>query len=384
MKLYQVDQEVLNFSSRIKSVIEEKDGVLLTLHSTYFYPEGGGQPADQGTINGNEVLSVYAKDDEIYHKVASFSGLTINMPVECIIDKAVRDDHSIQHTAQHLLTAVLKDVFGIETVSFHLGLNHSTIDTDVEVSEEIFKEAEKLVNGHIGHDLPVSSYYRDKWNLSDIPLRKDVQVEDNIRIVQIGRIDWCGCGGTHVRSLKELRLFKIISVEKYKGGSRIYYVAGTRAFLYLSDMEDAVSALRKELGVNLDELPFRVRQLLEERDDYRKQTEALTDQLAEALAFGYKEDIVVEEVSHEDELIKAMGHHMTKKGKIAVFYRGDGRVFIFTGEKANAKAIIKGAKEEFRFRGGGGATLQQGIIELPEEISPFISRIYESLLLLEL
>lgn len=384
VKLYQTDQDVLRFSSRIKSVSEEKDGVLITLQNSYFYPEGGGQPADQGTINGYEVLDVFSREEEIYHKLASFSGLTINMPVDCIISKETRDDHSIQHTAQHVLTAVLKDRYGIETIGFHMGKLHSTIDTDVEVSEEIILLAEKAVNDHIGEDFPVSAYYRDKWNLGDIPLRKDVQVDSNIRIVQIGKIDWCGCGGTHVRSLKDLRLFKITAVEKYKGGSRIYYMAGNRAFQHMSVMEEVVSLLRKELEVRVDELPFRVRSLVEERNDYKKQTLTLINQLALALAMTYEDDVVVEEVEYDDELIRQMGNHMIKREKIAVFYRRDGRVFMFTGNKADAKKLMKNAREEFRFRGGGGTTLQQGVIELPEEIHPFISKIYESLLQLEL
>jgi len=202
--------------------------------------------------------------------------------------------------------------------------------------------------------------------------------------VQIGEIDWCGCGGTHVKSLKDLRLFKITSVEKYKGGSRVSYVAGERAFRYLDDMEDAISKLKSELGVNLDELPFRVRQIQEERDEYKKVALALTEDLASALAANYEEDIVVQEVEYEDELMKAVGNQMIKRGKIAVFYRKDGRIFIFTGDKADAKELVKPAREVFRFRGGGGKTLQQGFIELSEEIGPFISKIYEGLLKLEL
>ncbi|MFH5836681.1 alanyl-tRNA editing protein [Proteiniclasticum sp. C24MP] len=384
MKLYQVDQDVLRFTSRIRSVKEKEDGVYITLHSTYFYPEGGGQPADQGTVNGKEVLDVFSEGEEIYHKLASFSGLTINMPVECVIDQKVREDHSIQHTAQHVLTAVLKDQFGVETLSFHMGKVHATIDTDLEISEEVRLQAEQEVNDLIGKNLPVSTYYRDKYNLGDIPLRKAVQVDSNIRIVQIGEIDWCGCGGTHVKSLKDLRLFKITAVEKYKGGSRIFYVAGERAYRYLYDMEDAISKLKAELGVNLDELPFRVRQVKEERDEYRKAYGALTLDLARALVENYEEDTVVQEVEYEDELIKAMGNHLMKKEKIAVFYRKDGRIFIFTGESADAKELVRPAREEFRFRGGGGKTMQQGFIEVSEEIGPFISRIYEGLLKLEL
>ncbi len=384
MKLYQEDQDVRKFTSRIRSVEEKKDGVYVTLHSTYFYPEGGGQPADQGTINGKEVLDVFTQGEEIYHKLGSFSGLTINMPVECVINSEVREDHSVQHTSQHVLTAVLKDQFGIDTIGFHLGKIHSTIDTDLEVSEEIRARAEKSVNDYIGKNLSVSAYYRDKFNLGDIPLRKAVQVDSNIRIVQVGEIDWCGCGGTHVKSLKDLRLFKILSVEKYKGGSRISYVAGERAFKYLGDMEDTISKLKAELGVNLDEIPFRVRQIKEERDEYKKTSGELTEKLAIALANGYQEDTVVEEVEYDDELIKAIGNQMMKKGKVAVFYREDGRIFIFTGEKGDAKELIGPAREAFRFRGGGGKTMQQGFIELSEEIGSFISKIYEGLLKLEL
>lgn len=384
MKLYQVDQDMLKFTSRIRSVEEKEDGVYITLHSTYFYPEGGGQPADQGTINGKEVLHVFTEGEEIYHKLASFSGLTINMPVECIIDQKVREDHSIQHTAQHVLTAVLKDEFGLETVSFHMGKVYATIDTDQEITEEVWLQAEKRVNDLIGENLPVSAYHRDKYNLGDIPLRKAVQVDSNIRIVQIGELDFCGCGGTHVKSLKDLRLFKITAVEKYKGGSRISYVAGERAYRYLYEMEDAISKLKSELGVNLDELPFRVRQIKEERDEYRKYQSQLILSLAEALADHYEEDTVVEEVEHEDELMKALGSYMMKRGKIAVFYRKDGRIFLFTGDKADAKELVQPAREAFRFRGGGGKTMQQGFIEVSEEIGPFISRIYEGLLQLEL
>jgi len=93
-------------------------------------------------------------------------------------------------------------------------------------------------------------------------------------------------------------------VEKYKGGSRVSYVAGERAFKYLDDMEDAISKLKSELGVNLDELPFRVRQIQEERDEYKKAALALTEELASALAANYEEDTVVQEVEYEDELMK--------------------------------------------------------------------------------
>jgi alanyl-tRNA synthetase len=230
VKLYQENQDILKFNTRIRSVLEDDSGVYMTLFESYFYPEGGGQPADKGTINGKEVLTVFVRDGEIYHQVASFSGLTINMPVNCIIDGLTRKDYSVQHTAQHVLSAVLNDKYGTGTIGFHLGEEYTTIDTDKALDEDTLRALEDEVNAHIGEDLKVNVYFRDKWNIGNIPLRKETEIENNIRIVQIGSIDYCACGGTHVRSLKELRLFKFMNAEKYKEGMRVYFLAGERAF----------------------------------------------------------------------------------------------------------------------------------------------------------
>jgi alanyl-tRNA synthetase len=384
LKLYQINQDVLKFNTRIKSVVEDENGVYVILFESYFYPEGGGQPADKGTINEKEVLRVFVQDNEIYHEIGSFSGLTINMPVNCIIDKETRDDHSIQHTAQHLLSAVLMDKYEISTLSFHLGESYSTIDTDKPLDEETLKEIEREINAFVTLDLPVSTYYRDKWNIGNIPLRKETELESNIRIVQIGTMDYSACGGTHVKSLKELQLFKLTDAEKYREGMRIYYKAGNRALNYIRDCEDILRELKRELMVTYDEIPFRVVRLREERDEYRKLSEELNVKLGEALAKGYAEDYIIEKVDYADDLIKTIGAALVKLGKIGIFYRDDGRFFAFTGTRANAKLLIDTAKAGIDFRGGGGQAMAQGIVEREEEQGIFISRIYEALLKLEL
>lgn len=381
---YQTDPQTHRFHTRVKSVVEEKDRVIVSLQKSYFYPEGGGQPSDQGTLNGKPVLRVFTEGEEIWHELEAFSGLTINMPVEGIIDPEKRLDHSVQHTAQHLFTAVLKDGFGVETVAFHLGEQYTTIDTDREVDEETLTAAEKRVNDLIGEDLPVSVYIRDKWNLGNLPLRKATDLSTNIRIVQIGEVDYCACGGTHVPSLKTLRLFRVMQSEKHKGGSRLYFLAGDRAFRYLRDMEDTVRLLQKEVQVNVDELPFRVVRLREERDDYRKMVQELTARLGVALAQGYTEDTVVQEVDFEDELMKAVGLEMNRRNKVAVFYRPDGRIFLFTGEAKDARKIFESLKARFALRGGGSKSLVQGILEKPEEMGSLISQVYSALLDLEI
>jgi len=380
---YQKDQKKLSFSTRIKSVIEKEGKVLLSLEETYFYPEGGGQPADEGTINGKPVHHVFLEEGEVYHQLDAFSGLTIHMPVTCEVSRKTREDHSVQHTAQHVLTAVLKDEFSVDTVSFHLGKVHATIDTAEEVSLDVARQAEDMVNGYIGEDLKVSIYHKDPRGAKALPLRKSLSVEKDIRIVQVGDVDYCGCGGTHVNSLKELQLFKIMQVEKYKGGSRLYYVAGHRALRYLRELEDTISLLKKELLVNVDEMPFRVRQLKEDKETLHKEKEALSASYAKTLVEHCKETIQVVKVAFEDDFIQVLGQEMMKAGKIGAYYREDGRLFLFTGQKASAKALLQDLKMDFRFRGGGGDTMVQGYVEVLEELIPFVSRLYERLLRLE-
>lgn len=384
MKLYQKNPEKVRFSSRVKSVREKEDCDLVTLEETWFYPEGGGQPHDEGTINGKKVLDVFYEAGEVYHKLSAYSGLTLHMPVDCVVDEKVRWDYSVQHTAQHVLTAILSDRHAVGTLSFHMGSIHSTIDTDLPVSMELTKLVEAEVNEIIREDLKVLAYYRDAYSLKDLPLRKAVSVEEDIRIIQIGQLDYCGCGGTHVSSLKDLRLFKIIQVENYKGGSRIYYKAGDRAFQHLLEEEEILQALKEELQVNLDALPYHVRRLKEEKEEYKKKSEVFSRRLAEEMVKGYQEDVVIQLLEEEDDFLKTLGSEMMKRSKIGVFYREDGRIFIFTGKRASAKNLLSGLKEEFRFRGGGGDTMVQGYIELEEERKPFVSKLYDGLLHLEL
>src|SRR5690606_6583605 len=113
--------------------------------------------------------------------------------------------------------------------------------------------------------------------------------------------------GTHVNSLKDLRLFKMVQVENYKGGSRIYYKAGERAFHHLQEEEEILQTLKEELEVNLDALPFHVRRLKEEKEEYKKKSEGFLRRLAEEMVKGFQEDVVVLPMEEEDEFLKALG-----------------------------------------------------------------------------
>lgn len=384
MELYHRDRDKLSFETRIKSISVESGKVFLTLHESWFYPEGGGQPSDKGTINGREVLSVIRKEGEVFHELLQYAGLTINMPVSCEIDRGTREDHSTQHTAQHLLSAVLADSFGVNTLSFHLGLKHSTIDTDRLLSEDDLRMAEEKANRHIMENLKVTDMMTDLGGLRDIALRKETSLTSGIRIVRIGDIDSSACGGTHVDSLGKLLILRIARAEKYKEGSRVSFYAGRRAYDYILEAEDILKTLRKELMAGNDELPFRVVSLVQEKEELERRNEDLSDSLAEAVADTYSEDFVVASSRFDPEVIRKIGEALAKRGKVAVLYREeDFRVYAFTGEKAHAGKLFSEAKVGYDFRGGGGKSMAQGYLKDESELHGFISRIYEALLRLE-
>ena len=380
---YQADSKILKFNTRVKTVEEKKDGVYVELEESYFYPEGGGQLKDEGTINGKEVLDLMIKDGVLYHKLASFSGLTLNMQVACIIDEKVREAHTVTHTAQHVFSAVLKDEHNLNTIGFHMGKHMATIDLDGEISEDLLIEVEDKVNKLIKEDLKVKTYFRTLKEAERLPLRKDIKDIEPVRIVQIGDMDYSGCGGTHVTSLKEIQLFKVVDVEKYKGGLRISFAAGQKAFEYIKELEVTMRLLKEELNTSMDEMPYRVRRLKEERLEEHLRAENHQKEMVNFMANSYDEDIIVEKLNYDEEMIKALGKEIMALDKMAVFYTDERKVYLFTGKKHHAKKVLDEAKAGLDFRGGAGAHFGQGIFEKNEDLLTFISNLYGVFLKLE-
>lgn len=381
---YQTNSAVLVFHTRVKTVEEKDDGVYVELEESYFYPEGGGQLRDEGTINGKEVLDLVLQEGVLFHKLASFSGLTLNMRVKCVIDEHVRRDHTVTHSAQHVLSAVLKDDYDLKTIGFHMGRGTTTIDLDGDVSEEVMRLVEDKINRVIGEDLPVKIYFKTLSEANKLPLRKEVGEWEKIRVVQIGELDYSGCGGTHVNSLKEIRLFKFTGRESYKRGVRLSFVAGERAFRYIREVEDILVQLKEELNTSLDEMPYRLRRLKEEKAFEYDRAEKLQKEMVVHLARSYDEDILVKKIDYEEEMIKALGKELMALDKMAVFYTEERKVYLFTGKRAHAKSVLDEARGGLSFRGGAGAHFGQGIFDEEEDLLTFISNLYGVFLKLEL
>ncbi|WP_338066812.1 alanyl-tRNA editing protein [Evansella clarkii] len=281
-KLYYDNQYTRSFSSKVLKQDEDENGrPYIVLEETAFYPTGGGQPHDTGTLNGVNVQDVEEVDGEIRHYTVTAVELINN---ECIgeIDWERRFDHMQQHIGQHILSAAFEEAFSYKTVSFHLGKEVCTIDLEtVQLAEEEAVEAEKLANKIILEDRPVKTKWITEEELPDYRLRKDVAVPGDIRLVIIPDFDYNGCGGTHPDSTGQANALKILHWEKEKKKIRVSFVCGQRVLDQLHEKHKAVQGLTDILNSPQEELESAAKKLLQQNKDYEKTIAEVKKQLVE-------------------------------------------------------------------------------------------------------
>lgn len=241
------------YESTFESMVTKNEGDYIVLNETAFYPTGGGQPFDTGFLNGKQVTNVEEVDGEIRHYLNG--SIPIGTKVEGQLDWERRFDHMQQHAGQHILTAAFVELFDYQTISFHLGSEKVTIDLDVEnVSPLELQEVEKLANQIILEHRGIVTKWITKEEVSQYPLRKDLSVEENIRLVIIPEFDYNGCGGTHPRNTSEVQAIKILGTERQKKKTRVEFVCGNRVLKQLQEKTAAVSKLTGLLNAPQSEL----------------------------------------------------------------------------------------------------------------------------------
>lgn len=260
VKGYYLDPSALSGEARVLEIRNTAVGAEVVLERTLFYPEGGGQPCDRGVLGGLPVLDVVEAGRAVVHSVEGAPAFAPGDKVAMAVDGTRRRDHSQQHSGQHLLSAILERNYGIHTIGFHLGATYSTIDVscaamDGKMTEEIEAAAEEF----IVRDHPYAVHVCPPEDPASFLIRKRLPAgEETIRIVEILGYDWVACCGTHVSSAGELRMFKILSTEKYKGNTRVFFAAGDRAVALMTGRYGLLAEISAGLGTSAEEAPARV------------------------------------------------------------------------------------------------------------------------------
>ena len=357
-RLYDQDPYLKEFTARV--VRKTDRGVVLD--RTAFFPTGGGQPCDFGTLNGHDVTDVVDEGGDVLHVVAE----EVDGEVRGLIDWERRRDHMQQHHGQHLLSEAFVRVAGAATSSFHLGEDESTIDLDKAAGPIDVERAEALANMVVVENRPVRVGIHTPEEAKALPLRKPPPAgETRIRVIQVGDFDTQACCGTHPRSTGEVGVIQVTGVEKGKDGSRVRFVCGFRALKEARENARVVREMGRKLSVPRVAIEIALDRVLAEAADARKALNAADRALAgyagrELAARG---KIVVEAFPGKGlEYVRVVATELVKApGKVAAMGGAEALVLARSADvDLDLRPIFKEAVALIQGKGGGSAMFVQG------------------------
>jgi alanyl-tRNA synthetase len=369
-RLYYSDSYLCEFRARV--IEADPAGIRVTLDRTAFYPTSGGQPFDVGTLSGVRVIEVIDEDDRVIHVLdAPLAGKVADGEIEGQIEWSRRFDHMQQHTGQHLLSAVFEELYAAPTLSFHLGVETSTIDIGVaSLDADRAARVEDRCAQIVAQARPVAVTYEDAGSASG--LRKESQRTGTLRIVSIADLDRSACGGTHVRSTAEIGPVLIRKLEKVRGNLRVEFVCGRRAILAARRDYRLLSEIGRELSASFERAPemiaaqsARVKAL--EKSSLRLATELASREGRELHASTAPDPDGLRRVKHDgpiDEAMRVRAQAFTAGGS-AVFLaicRDPPSLLLAASPDSGIHAgdRLKSALASAGGRGGGNQTLAQG------------------------
>jgi len=374
-RLYLADPYLAAFEAEVVAERSLHGRRALVLTRTAFYPEGGGQPADRGTLGGARVVDVQEVEGEILHAV---EGETAPGRIRGEVDFARRFDHLQQHHGQHLLSAAFAAGLSATTLSFHLGEETSTIDLDLasdRLKPARLSEVEGAVNALIFRDLAVEARELSPEEMERLPLRKEPT--KGTRVVTVREadgsvVDASPCGGTHPRRTGEVGALAILRAQKWGSGARVEFVCGGRVLSALRQASLGLSEVAGALRCAPPEAPAKARRLSEEAQEQRKELRRLALLLAEAEAerLAGKADPIVEELAAPGgdvaAYLRGVGQALAARGRLALLGAREGeRAYLcFARGKGppspDLAALLRASAELLAGKGGGTAELAQG------------------------
>jgi alanyl-tRNA synthetase len=371
----------------------------IILDKTIFYPEGGGQGADRGTIKGIPLEDVQERDGEILHLVSGGGEGLVPGPAELVLDYRRRRDFTVQHTGQHLLSGTILRMTGKPTVSMRLGEEYDTIDVDSpELGEDLLFAVEEAVMDAIEKDCPVIIHLCPPEDITCFPLRKiPPQGAELIRVVEIEGHDFSPCCGTHCGSTGQIGLLRILGADKYKGMTRITFIAGRRCLQDSRSLRNNGEIISRARKVPVLETGKGVLALLEKTGRLERDLKALEEAAAEMKARdlldkagllsageGSAPDsgpvpLVAEFVPGAgiDEILRIGRADQKKTGALLVLAsKKDLKFAAFCSLKGfDLRPLLAESLASRGGKGGGGPGFFQGLFDSPEALSAFMAAV---------
>ena len=379
-RLFYEDVYIREFEAIVLSC-EEKDGqYAVILNETAFYPEGGGQPADKGTIEGEEVLDVQYIDGEICHIMKK--PFEEGAQVVGRIDWDWRFDLMQQHSGEHIVSGMIHEKYGYENVGFHMGEEVITIDLSGMLTEAQVAEIEQKVNDYIWRNQTVNIFYPDERQRKFIPYRSKKELTGEIRLVEFPGADLCACCGLHVTHASQIGLVKILSSKRFRDGVRMEMISGKRAFQYLSKGAAQNSQIAVKLSVKEKETKDAVQRLLDEVYSLKGKLTAEKQKRFEQIAAscdGEKNVLLIENDMEPVEVRKCADAILNTCSGMVAFFAGndkDGYKYAIGQRNGDIREFVKQMNKELSGRGGGKPFFAQGSLKAGrKQIEAFFEKV---------
>ena len=368
-KYYEKDSFLSRFDAVVTGCTPEKDRWAVTLDRTAFFPEGGGQPADHGTLGGVKVLDVQLRAGEVVH--TTDGPLEVGAPVSGAIDWERRFDLMQQHTADHLFSGLVHRELGLANIGFHIGEELVHMDFGAEITPVEIDRLELEANRLIAENRPIRVLFPDDATLAGMDLRSKkelAELEGAVRVVEIEGVDLCACCGTHLSSTGQMGLLKITGCQSYKGGVRVFLAAGGRAVRLAQREHRQVEAVSGLLSAKQPEIVAAVTRLKNDAAEAHLALGQLQSQLIAVKAARYagRPHPVVFEPGLAPDDLRRFALALCDGGAAlgAVFSGGEGnyKYALASDGSVDLRALGKEMNTLLAGRGGGKPGLVQGSV----------------------
>lgn len=348
------------FGATVLECVKNKDGKFeIALDRTYFFPEEGGQTSDTGTLENINVSHVYEKEGIIYH--VCDGELCPGKTVRGKIRFESRYRKMQNHTGEHIVSGLVNKKYGYDNVGFHLSEHDMTIDFSGELDRESLDEIETLANRVVYSCIPVKAFYPEKSELKTLEYRSKIDLEDMVRIVEIGEVDRCACCAPHVGNTGEIGIIKLLDFMRYKGGVRIHARCGMDALEDYRNKYREIYTVSNLLSSKQGEISRAVNRLLDSLGAQKSEILSLKRELMrlKSQSIGLTEgNICLFETEKDMNVIRELVNNLVKKcgGMCAVFSENgnDGYQYIIASENVDMKQ--KSAEINLRLNGKGGGS----------------------------
>ena len=369
-KLYYEDCHLRAFTARVLRCEKGEKGYEIVLDATVFYPEGGGEAPDLGTLGAVQVLDVQEKAGEIIHYCDG--ALPVGQAVEGQIDWLRRFDLMQQHTGEHIISGLLHAKFGYMNTGFHVGADVMEVDFDGPVSPEALAEIEQKANEAVWADIPLECWVPTEEELPTVQYRTKRPLPWPVRIVRVPGYDSCACCGVHVKRTGEVGLIKILSCTALRGGVRLEMVCGRRAYRHMGIIFEENRKVSQAFSAPMNGTGSAAQKMCEVLAAEKIRATGLQNKILDMVAESYvNQDRVLHfEPDLDGNALRYLADKLAKAcvGPVAVFTGEDGSyAYCLAQQDGDLRELNKKLTSELNGRGGGKPHFQQGTVRATKE-----------------